>query len=351
MSTTDAGWLDFDIPGVLGLRVSTSAPAAERLRTTMAGFAVDQEVPEDIVLRGELELMLDAALVADELVHNASAVHFRRRHLQVVTDGDRYRLNGPGAVDALLPVLDLATPSRGAAVVHAASIGYHGGALALPAAPGIALSGAVASLAGRPGYSLMGHSWALLLADGRLLGVEVPTLTDVDRSAYGKVARAARVAPLPPPVSRSLDRFTELIRPGGAKRATPVACSVGPPQEAPLLVVAFVERYEGARTRVAKRDRAWMVQRLLGDFTIQQPRACRDVQTGLAATSHLALGPFLEDKARVVEASLAHASCFAVQVPAVYDPGVVSDEVVRGVEDLLRALVAGGKVPSGVSVA
>lgn len=351
-ATTDGDWLDFDIHGVLGLRVSRSAPASERLHAVLGEFAVDHEVAEDVLVRGELEHMLDAVVMEDDVVHNASAVHFRRRRLQVVADGARYRLNGSGDLDvALLAVLDLATPSRDAAIVHAASISYHGCAIALPAARGVDMSGVVASLAGRPGYGVMGDEWALLSADGRLLAFGGPASTQDERSAYGSLVRAAQARSVGTPVSKSLERLAEAVRRRRPRHVHPVAPPGRKPEEAPLLTVAFVERYEGARTRVVKRDRDWMVQRLLGDFTTQLPRASRDVLTCLAATSHLALGPFLEEKAGVVDAALADSSCFVVQVPSVYDAGVVSEELVRVVEDLLKTLVAEGRAPSGVGIA
>lgn len=368
---TDDGWLDFDIHGVLGVRVRATAPARAQLQAMLGGFAVDSEVADDIVVRGEPELMLDAAEMGDELVHNASALHFRRRHVQVVSDGNRYRVNGPGPLAAaVLPVLDLAMPSRDTAMIHAATLGFRGRAIALPAARGIGMAGVIAALTKRPGYTFMGDAWAFLAADGRLLNFETPmSIASGDRSAYPHLFHGAHKPRIPRSLSKPLDRLNDAVMPrtvnhprlaDASRRMSPERLTVPPrkalpnatiTEEAPLLMSAFVERYEGARTRVAEHDSEWMVQRLLGDFTIELPRFSRDVIAGLVATSHLSLGPFLEEKARVLDASLAEAPCFAVQVPSVYGPDIACDEIVRVVEDLLRTLVAEGKAPPGVSVA
>jgi hypothetical protein len=369
--TTDDGWLNFDIHGVVGVRVHSAAPPALQLQTMMGSFAVDNEVADDVVVRGDLELMLDAAIMDDELVYNSSAVLFRRNHVQVVRDGTQYRVNGPGALPAaVLPVIDLAMAKRDTAMIHAASIGCRGRAIALPAARGIGMAGTIAGLTKRPGYSFMGDAWAFVTEDGRLLNYEKPmSIGRDDRSVYPHLFQGGRRPMVPPRVSRPLDRFTAVVQPhmvkypklaGMSRRMSPEHRTVLPrralpgvpvTREAPLLMAAFVERYEGARTRVAEQDSEWMGQRLLGNFNIALPRFSQDVLAGLAATSHLSLASYFEDKARVLAGALAETACFVVQVPSVYSPGLVSEEIVRVVEDLLRTLVAEGRAPSGVSVA
>jgi hypothetical protein len=122
-------------------------------------------------------------------------------------------------------------------------------------------------------------------------------------------------------------------------------------REGPLLMSVFVERYEGARTRVAERDTEWMVQRMVGNFNIEMPGFSREVLAGLAATSHLSLASYFSEKARVLSAALTDIPSFVLRVPSVYSPDVASDDIVRVVEDLLRTLVGEGRTPPGVSVA
>lgn len=368
---TDDGWLDFDIHGVVGVRVHSAAPAALLWRAALSSFAVDAEVSPDIVVQGDLELMLDAAVMEDELVYTSSAVHFRRHRLQVVDDGGRYRVNGPGALPvAALPVIDLALVRRATAMVRSASLGYRGGAIALPASRGIAMAGVIARLARRPGYSFMGDAWCFLTKEGQLLNYETPvSVGREDRSVYPHLFHNTRKPAVPPRVFGPLDRLIARVHPHLLKysqlaevsrRMSPDRRTVSPrrafpgvsiTRDAPLLMAAFAERYEGARTRVAERDAEWMVQRLLGNFNIELPRVSRDVVAGMAATSHLSLGAFFEERARVLRGALAKAPCFVVQVPSVYSPGIVSEEIVRVVEDQLRTLIAEGKAPAGISVA
>jgi hypothetical protein len=368
---TEDGWLNFDIHGLVGVRVHSAAPPALQLQAMMGSFAVDSEVADDIVVRGDLELMLDAAVMADDCAYNSSAVHFRRHHVQVVAEDAQYRINGPGVLPAaVLPVIDLAMASRDTAMIHAASIGYRGRAIALPAARGLGMAGTIAGLTKRPGCSFMGDAWAFLTEDGRLLNYEKPMpIGRDDRSAYPHLFQGGHKQTIPPRVSGPLDRITAAVQPhlvnypklaDMSRRMSPEHRTVAPRQalpgvsvttEAPLLMSAFVERYEGARTRVAERDAEWMVQRLLGTFNIVLPRLSHVVLDGLAATSHLSLASYFENKARVLGGALAETSCFVVQVPSVHSPGIVTDEIVRVVQDLLSTLAAEGKAPSGVSVA
>jgi hypothetical protein len=113
----------------------------------------------------------------------------------------------------------------------------------------------------------------------------------------------------------------------------------------------FVERYEGAQTRVAERETEWMVQRMLGNFNIEMPGFSREMIAGLAATSHLSLGSYFDQKARVLAAGLADVPSLLLQVPSVYSPDVASDDIVGVVEDLLGALVGDSQAPPGETVA
>jgi hypothetical protein len=369
-ATTDLDWLNFDIHGVVGLRVHTAAPAALQLRTMMGSFAVDHEVPADIVVSGDLELMIDSAVLEDELAYNATAVQFRRQHVQVVEEGDQYRVNGPGELlTTVLPLLDLVTTSRGVAMIHAATVGYRGRAIALPAAGGTGKTSTMAKLMRRPGFSFMGDDWGFVTADGRLLNYEKPMfIKPHHRPIYPHLFKGSRKPLVPVRLSRPVGRFTTVVHPhivkypkmaDMARRMSPehrivtaqqALPGVSVTREAPLLTSVFVERYEGARTRIAERDPEWMVQRMLGNFHIEMPGFSREVLAGLAATSHLALGSFFADKARVLAGALAEAPSFVLQVPSVYTPDVASDDIVDVVEELLETL-AGDEESTGVTVA
>jgi hypothetical protein len=369
--TSDQSWLDFDIHGV-GMRVNPGAPAADHLQMTLRSFAVEHEVAHDIVVGGDIELMLDAAVMGHGLVHNSSAVLFRHRHLQVVREGGRYRLNGNGAATTatVLPVLDLVMAGRDTAMIHAATVGYRGRAIALPAAAGVGMAGTLARLMRRPGFSFMGDAWAFLTGDGRLLNFERPIpVGDVDRAAYAHVLPRAGRALVPPRFSSPLERLGAMVQQrlvkhprlaDASRRMSSDHVVVAPRQafpdvdvtpQAPLLMAAFVEPYEGARTRIMARDHDWMAERVLGASHLRLSSSSADLIDSLAATAHLSLATFFECKARVLTAALADASCFVVQVPSVYTPGIVADEVVRVVEELLATMADDGKASSGASVA
>ncbi|MCW2765190.1 MAG: hypothetical protein JWO11_1149, partial [Nocardioides sp.] len=250
------------------------------------------------------------------------------------------------------------------------TVGYLGRALALPAAGGTGKTSTIAKLMRRPGFSFMGDDWGFVTLDGRLLNYEKPMfIKPHHRPIYPHLFQGSRKPLVPIRLSRPLGRFTTVVHPHivkypkladlsrrmspehrivTARQALP---GVSVTQSAPLLLSVFVERYEGARTRAAERDTEWMVQRMLGNFNIEMPGFSREVLAGLAATSHLSLGSFFEEKARVLAGALAGVPCFVLQVPTVYTPDVASDDIVGVVEDLLRTMVEAGQVPPEVSLA
>jgi len=115
-------WLNFDVHGRIGIRVARNSPAAPQLQTMLACFATDREVPGDIVLTEEFEPMPDAAVLEDELSYTENAVRFRRDRVQIVFDRTQYRIHGAGELlTSLVPVLDRAMVTRGAAMIHAAT--------------------------------------------------------------------------------------------------------------------------------------------------------------------------------------------------------------------------------------
>lgn len=366
---TEPDWLNFDVHGVLGVRIHPDAPATQALRTLMEAFAVGRAVPGDIVLAPGLDPMIDAAVVGDDLAYNATSIHFRRHHVQVVVDGTEFRVNGPGDVfSALMPLLDVAMVIRETAMVHTASLGYRGCAIALPGPAGAETAEVATGLSGRPGFSLMGGEWGFVTADGRLLGHDKPVVAERPdrRSPRRTLSGAALRAQALPGLRGPVRRLTTALAPhlgnhptwGDVPLRRPADDRTVPPRpdetgtlDAPLLMAVFVERYEGARSHVAERDTAWMVQRLVGNCSLAMPTVSRSVLEGMAATSHLSLGCFFEEKAAVLVRALAEVPLFVLQVPSVYSSSVVSEEVVRVVEDLLRSLVDAGKAPSGVSVA
>jgi hypothetical protein len=289
----------------------------------------------------------------------------------VIQAGTQFRVNGRGELlTAVLPVLDLAMASRAVAMIHAATVGYRGHAIALPAAGGTGKTSTIAKLMKRPGFSFMGDDWAFVTVDGRLLNYEKPMfIKPHHRPIYPHLFRGSRKPLVPVRLSRPLGHLTTAVHPhvvkhprlaDTARRLSPehrivtarqALPGVSVTRDAPLLMSVFVERYEGARTRVAERDTEWMVQRMLGNFHIEMPGFSRDVLAGLAATSHASLGSFFEKKAEVLRGALADVPSFVLRVPSVYSPDLASADIVNSVEELLTRLAGEGQKPPGVTVA
>lgn len=358
MLTSDPGWFNFDFHGLVGVRVQAEAPAAMQLCTMMKAFAVDHPVAADVEVSAKHELMLDAGQVEDELRYSKHAVHFRRPDVQVVTDEDRFRVHGTGELlTTVLPLLDVAAVRKGAGMIHAATVGYNGHAVALPAAGGTGKTSTIAKLMKKPGFSFMGDDWGFLHRDGRLLNYEKPMfIKPHHRPIYPHLFSGSRKPLVPVKLSKPVGRFTSVVHPHIVKypkladmsrRWSPEHRIVAAQQalpgvqvttEAPLLTSIYVERFEGARTRLAERDADWMVQRLLGNFNIEMPTFSREVLAGLGATSLMSLDSYYHGKTEVLASALDNVPCYVLQVPSVYNPDIASDDIVGVLDDLLPML-------------
>jgi hypothetical protein len=351
------GWLNFHIHGRVGIRVATGAPAAAQLRAMLACFATEDDVPGDVLVTAPLEPMPEAAVLEDELTYTADTVRFVRERVQIVCAPDQYRIHGPGELlTALVPVLDRAMVARGAAMIHAAKVAYRGQGIALPAAGGTGKTSTVAKLLRRDGFSFMGDDWAFLTDDSMLLGYDKPMfIKPHHKSIYPHLFEGARKPLVPVALSRVVGRFTTVVHPVviryprladfsrrwspehrmvPATRAFP-GRAVTP--RAPLAQVVYIERYEGARTRLRERDEGWMVDRMLGNFQTELAGFSQRVVTGLAAASVLPWRRFVEEKANVLQKAIDGRPCHLLQVPSVYSPDDASDDIVAFLQELLPA--------------
>jgi len=354
-------WLDFDVHGRIGIRVARQAPAAAQLTTMLACFSSDHPVTSDLVVSEAFEPMLDAAVLEDELSYTPDAVHFHRDRVQIVRDGTQYRIHGPGELlTALVPILDRAMVTRGAAMIHAATVAYRGHAIALPAGGGTGKTSTVAKLLRRGGFSLMGDDWAFLTDDQVLLGYDKPMFIKPHHKAiYPHLFEGARKPLVPVGLSRGIGRFTTIVHPyvirhprlaNFSRRWSPEHRMVRASEaflggevvaSAPLAIAVYVERFEGARSRLVEREQSWMVDRMLGNFHIELPGFSQQVVTGLAATSMLPWTTQVEDKANVLRKALDGRPCYLLQVPSVYSPDEASDDIVTFLLDLLPSVIDG----------
>jgi GT2 family glycosyltransferase len=354
-----SGWLHFDIHGKVGVRVAAGAPGAPQLQTMLACFATDREVPADIVISEKQEPMPDAALLEHELAYTETAVRFVRERVQLVLDEDQYRVHGAGELlTSLVPVLDRAMVTRGAAMIHAATVAYDGQAIALPAAGGTGKTSTVAKLMRREGWTFMGDDWAFLSDDAQLLGYEKPMFIKPHHKAiYPHLFEGARKPLVPVRLSRGVGRITTVVHPvviryprvaDFSRRWSPEHMMVTaaqafpgrkPTTAAPLAAAVYIERFEGARSRMVEKDPEWMVDRMLGNFHIEMPGFSQQMVTGLAASSVLPWTRWVEDKATVLRKALDGRPCHLLQVPSVYTPDEASDDIVEFLEELLPSVV------------
>ena len=355
--------LHFDVHGRLGIRVATSAPTVDQMRTMLACFATPHEVPADIVISSRAEPMPEAALLEHELAYTENAVRFVDERVQIVVDDEQFRINGTGELlTSLVPVLDRAMVARGAAMIHAATLAYNGHAIALPAAGGTGKTSTAAKLMRRAGWSFMGDDWAFLADDGTLLGYEKPMfIKPHHKSIYPHLFEGARKPLVPKSLSRSVGKVTTRLHPyvvryprlaDVARRWSPEHRMVDarrafpgrvPTTSAPLAAAIYVERFEGARARLVERSTDWMIDRMLGNFHVEMATFSQQVVTGLAATNVIPWRAHVSDKVDILTKALDGRACHLLQVPSVYSADEASDVIVKLVDQLVPSLVAAGE--------
>jgi hypothetical protein len=359
MSTTPTKALNFDIHGRLTISVDAQAPAAHQLRTMLACFATDAERPADIVVDDRPEPMPDAGLLEHELAYTENSVRYNADRVQVVRDGSQWRIHGPGELlTSVVPVLDAAMVSRGAGMIHAATMAYRGHAIALPAAGGTGKTSTAAKLMRREGWSFMGDDWAFLAEDAKLLGYAKPMfIKPHHKEIYPHLFEGVRKPLVPSALSQSVGRLTTVVHPfviryprlaDFSRRWSPehrmVDAGAAFPgravtTSAPLAAAIYIERFEGSKSRIVEKSKDWMIDRMIGNFHIEMAGFSQRVVTGLAATSVVPWREHFAAKGVVLSKALDGLPCHLLQVPAAYSADEASDDIVRHLEELLPAVL------------
>lgn len=359
MRTSQTNALHFDIHGRVTIRVDAKAPAAHQLRSMLACFATDAERPADIVVDDQPEPMPDAGLLEHELAYTEDSVRFNADRVQVVRDGEQWRIHGAGELlTSVVPVLDAAMIDRGAAMIHAATMAYRGQAIALPAAGGTGKTSTAAKLMRRDGWSFMGDDWAFLAEDATLLGYAKPMfIKPHHRAIYPHLFEGVRKPLVPSRLSQGVGRLTTIVHPyviryprlaDFSRRWSPehrmvTAETAFPGRKvttaAPLAAAVYVERFEGTRTRILERTADWMVDRMIGNFHIEMAGFSQQVVTGLAATSVVPWREHFAAKGVVLSKALDGRPCHLLQVPSAYTADEASDDIVRHLEQLLPSVL------------
>ena len=303
--------------------------------------------------------MQDAGLLEHELAYTENSVRFQADRVQVVRDAEQWRIHGPGELlTSVVPILDAAMVGRGAGMIHAATMAYRGHAIALPAAGGTGKTSTVAKLMRRDGWSFMGDDWAFLTEDATLLGYAKPMfIKPHHRAIYPHLFEGARKPLVPSRLSGTVGRLTTVVHPyviryprlaDFSRRWSPEHRMVTPgtafpgrevTTSAPLAAAIYVERFEGARSRILERTNEWMVDRMLGNFHIEMAGFSQRVVTGLAATSVVPWREHFAAKGLVLSKALDGRPCHLLQVPAAYTADEASDDIVRYLEELLPSVL------------
>jgi hypothetical protein len=116
---------------------------------------------------------------------------------------------------------------------------------------------------------------------------------------------------------------------------------------APLGLAVYVERFDGARTRLEQRSQTWMVDRIIGNFHIEMAAFSQQLVAGLGASSVLSQRRYFGDKVDVVERALDGVPCHVLRVPRVLSADQASDDIVAH----LRRLVDEGAHDLGLRAA
>ena len=352
-------WLSFDVHGRLGVRVERTAPTAPQLRAMLECFSTDSESPPDIVVTGDLQDVGEVSDLENEARYNAESVELVEEGVQVVRRGSTYEVHGRSELlTALVPVLDRAMVERGAAMIHAATVGYHGYAVAMPAAGGTGKTSTVAKVMRRQGFSFMGDDWAFLSEDNQLLGYLKPMfIKPHHRPIYPHLFQGARKPMVPMALSRPVGKVTSAVHPviiryprlaDLARRWSPEHRMVSAEQalpgvpvttSAPLLCSVYVERHSGVETELHEVSEDWMVDRMLGNFHVEMATFSQKLVTALAAGSVVTWREYVDDKAGVLAKGLAGVPCYVLQVPRRHSADQASDAVVTVLDGLLPRLL------------
>jgi glucosyl-dolichyl phosphate glucuronosyltransferase len=349
-------WLLLDVHGRVGIRVRRDAPGARQLADMFSPFQTDRLEHCDLTVHGQFE-PLDEMVAADgDHRYRPDAVELPTR-LQVIADGDGFRLAGPGELLApVVALLDALIAARGAAMVHAATVARDGRGVCLAAAGGAGKTSAAVGLVRGHGFAFMGDDWTFITGDGCILGYAKPLFVRpyhrllfpqlfVDKHKplvparlvrpLGRIATAAH-----PTISRrpALARIARgwwpehmIVAPEIALPGTAIA------RTATLAATVFLERAAHGPMGLEPRDPAWMASRLVGNFVAELPRGARDLQALLGATGLLAFDALISDKARILRRALEGRPCFLLRVPDRMPAQDAAVAIAQRVDQLLEA--------------
>lgn len=353
-SQPENDWLCLDVHDRVGIRVRKDAPGAPQLADMFSPFAADRLRHCELTVEGRFEPLPGMVAADGDHRYRTGAVELPDR-LQVIADGDGFRLAGSGELlGPVLALLDALIAVRGAAMVHAAAVTRDGRGICLAAAGGAGKTSATVGLVRDHGFAFMGDDWTFISGDGRILGYAKPLFVRPHhRPLFPQLFADKRKPLVPPALTRPLggiataahptiSRYPALAR--IARRWWPEHMIVAPEVALPGITVAstatlaaavFVERCADGPAALEPRDPVWMASRLVGDFVAELPRPARDLQALLAANGLLAFDALISDKARIIRRALQGRPCYLLRVP----DGMPAKDAAVAIAQQLQGLV------------
>jgi hypothetical protein len=343
------GWVELNIHDLAAVRVARSAPTSSILSDMFSPFLAGGLGHHDLTVTGPFEPMPEASHVEHEYRYTSDRLYLMASRVQVVVDGDGFRLHGTRELlTAALPLLDRILVRRDAGMIHAATFDYRGHGVAMPAWGGVGKTSTIAKLLRVDGVCFMGDDWAFLAGDGRLLGFAKPMfIKPHHRPIYPHLFARRRKPLVPSALSKPIAELTTLVHPlvtqyprvaSLSRRWSPEHMMVRPEvalpnasisTSAPLAAAVFVERFEGSAAAMVEQDTQWMVARLIGNFHSELARHSRDLITALAATGLMPAEQFFAEKAAVLSRALRDKPSFLLRVPVSYTADQASDVIVE----------------------
>jgi hypothetical protein len=344
-----ARWIELNIHDRVAVRIEASAPTASILADMFAPFLAEGLGRHDLTVTGAFEPMPDASHVEHEYRYTPSSLFLTATKVQVVVDGDRFRLHGTRELlTTALPLIDRILGRRGDGMSPGAHLEHRGHGVAMPAWGGVGKTSTIAKLLRVDGVSFMGDDWAFLAGDGQLLGFAKPMfIKPHHRPIYPHLFARRRKPLVPSALSRPVAELTTLVHPlvtqfprlaAFSRRWSPEHMMVRPEvalpdasiaTSAPLAAAVFVERFEGRDALLTEQDTRWMVARLVGNFHAELARHSRDLITALAATGLVPAEEFYAQKAAVLARSLRGKPSFLLRVPVSFTADQASDVIVE----------------------
>ena len=354
--TVTGSWRHYDVHGLLGVRVRNSTPSAEQLDNVLAPFATRDSVPADLVVTGDRELLHEATDVDGVLRFTDDTVELVRDRVQVQRTESGFKVCGPGQLlDAVTAVLDVQAVERGAAMFRGVTVAFQGAGVAMPATRGSWRSTTIAKLMKHPGYSFMGDDWAFVKNDSEQLGFAKPmSIEPGHQRMYPHLYEEAGKSLIPAGLSAPVRRMTTAAHPyivrqprlaNLARRWSPdrslVSAGTALPDtlitdRAALELSIFVERYDGARTTVTQCHADSMVDRMMGNYQFEMPRASRDVVNAMDAALIVSAHRNASRKTAILRQALELSPCYVVRVPSALTDDDASDDLIYQVEELIR---------------